>query len=75
MGADVKIGERRCFRITAPAITYQEIVTRNFPEGVGEVDVVAIYEVRDDKIVRAWFKLYEPQLGRWCGAARAGRIA
>ena len=40
----------------------QEIVTRNFPDGVGEVDVVAIYEVRDGKIVRAWFKLGEPRL-------------
>ena len=40
----------------------QEIVTRNFPDGVGEVDVVAIYEVRDGKIIRAWFKLGEPRL-------------
>ena len=40
----------------------QEIVTRNFPDGVGEVDVVAIYEVRDGQIVRAWFKLGEPRL-------------
>lgn len=28
----------------------QEVVTRNFPEGRGEVDVVAIYEVIDGKI-------------------------
>ena len=28
----------------------QEVVTRNFPEGLGEVDVVAIYEVIDGKI-------------------------
>ncbi len=41
----------------------QEIVTRNFPEGVGEVDVVAIYEVRGEKIVKAWFKLGAPRLG------------
>ena len=39
-----------------------EIVTRNFPDGVGEVDVVAIYEVRGDKIVRAWFKQGAPRL-------------
>lgn len=38
-----------------------ETVTRNFPDFVGEVDVVAIYEVRDAKIVRAWFKLGEPR--------------
>ena len=41
----------------------QEIVTRNFADGVGEVDVVAIYEVRDDKIIRAWFKLGAPWPG------------
>ena len=40
----------------------QEIVTRNFPDGIGEVDVVAIYEVRGSKIVRAWFKLGAPRL-------------
>lgn len=28
----------------------QEVVTRNFPEGIGEVDLVAIYEVIDGKI-------------------------
>lgn len=31
----------------------QEVVTRNFPEGVGTVDVVAIYEVTDGKIQSA----------------------
>ena len=31
----------------------QEVVTRNFPEGLGEVDVVAIYEVIDGKIASA----------------------
>jgi len=35
----------------------QEVVTRNFPEGPGEVDVVAIYEVEAGKIAKAWFKL------------------
>ncbi len=34
----------------------QQVVTRTFPEGPGEVDVVAIYEVAGDKIVRAWVK-------------------
>jgi hypothetical protein len=33
-----------------------ETVTRSFPEGSGEVDVVAIYQVNDGKIVKAWFK-------------------
>ncbi len=39
-----------------------ECVTRNFPEGVGEVDVVAIYEVADGLITRAWFLTGEPRL-------------
>jgi GNAT superfamily N-acetyltransferase len=34
----------------------QEVVTRTFPDGPGEVDVIAIYEVDGDKITRAWFK-------------------
>jgi hypothetical protein len=31
----------------------REIVTRNFPEGRGKVDVIAIYEVEAGKITRA----------------------
>jgi len=32
-----------------------ECVTRNFPEGIGFLDVVAIYEVTDKTISKAWF--------------------
>ena len=39
-----------------------ERVTRNFPEGIGELDVVAIYEFRDDKIARAWFLMGTSEL-------------
>ena len=39
-----------------------EIVTRTFPDGPGEVDVVAIYEVTDGKITKAWFKMGEPRV-------------
>jgi putative hydrolase of HD superfamily len=39
-----------------------ERVTRNFPEGRGVVEVIAIYEVADGLIVRAWFRIGEPQL-------------
>jgi hypothetical protein len=39
----------------------QEIVTRSFPEGQGEVDVIAIYEVDGGKIVKAWFKIGTPR--------------
>jgi hypothetical protein len=40
----------------------QERVTRTFPEGPGEIDVLAIYEVTDGKIAKAWFKMGTPQL-------------
>lgn len=40
----------------------REVVTRRFPEGPGEVDVLAIYEVEAGRIARAWFKLGAPRL-------------
>jgi hypothetical protein len=40
----------------------QEVVTRTFPEGTGRIDVIAIYEVQDDKIANAWFILGSPVL-------------
>ncbi len=40
----------------------QEVVTRTFPEGPGEVDVIAIYEVAGGKITKAWFKMGKPRL-------------
>lgn len=39
-----------------------ETVTRNFPEGVGEIDVVCLYEVAGGKIAAAWFKMGERRL-------------
>lgn len=39
-----------------------ETVTRDFPEGPGAVDVIAIYEVADGKIAKAWFKMGEKRL-------------
>lgn len=39
-----------------------EMVTRNFPEGVGEVEVVAIYEVAAGRIAKAWFRMGKPRL-------------
>ncbi len=39
-----------------------EIVTRNFPDGKGEVEVICLYEVSDGKIAKAWFKLGERTL-------------
>jgi hypothetical protein len=42
----------------------QETVTRTFPDGPGEVDVLAIYEIEGGRIANAWFKLGEPRLHR-----------
>jgi len=33
----------------------QERVTRTFPEGVGTVELIATYEVKDGRIIHAWF--------------------
>ena len=50
-------------RITvANMVVDQETVTRTFPDGTGEVDVVAIYEVEGGRIANAWFKMGPPQL-------------
>jgi hypothetical protein len=44
-----------------------EQVTRTFPEGPGKLELVAIYEVRNGKIARAWFipgtRTLEPKPG------------
>ncbi|HVZ29006.1 MAG TPA: nuclear transport factor 2 family protein [Asticcacaulis sp.] len=40
----------------------RECVVRNFPEGVGEIDVLAIYEIDGERIARAWFLSGEPRL-------------
>ena len=39
-----------------------ETVTRNFPAGKGEVEVVCSYEVENGKIAKAWFKMSERRL-------------
>jgi hypothetical protein len=39
-----------------------EAVTRNFPEGKGEVDVACIYEVENGRIAKVWFKIGEPRI-------------
>jgi ribosomal protein S18 acetylase RimI-like enzyme len=50
-------------RITVGNIVVdQEIVTRTFPDGPGEIDVLAIYEIERGKIAKAWFKMGTPRL-------------
>ena len=39
-----------------------ERVTRTFPEGTGHLEMVAMYEVDQGRIVRAWFKFGPRQL-------------
>lgn len=46
----------------ANVVVDQETVTRTFPDGPGEVDVLAIYEVENGKIAKAWFKMGPPRL-------------
>ncbi|MGX4641581.1 nuclear transport factor 2 family protein [Massilia sp. SYSU DXS3249] len=36
-------------------VTDVEVVTRNFPEGLGTVEMLCVYEVADGRIVRASF--------------------
>lgn len=40
----------------------REVVTRTFPEGPGQVDVIAIYELAGGQIARAWFVTGESKL-------------
>lgn len=40
----------------------REVVTRNFPEGRGEIDVIALYEIEAGRIAKAWFKAGPPRL-------------
>jgi putative hydrolase of HD superfamily len=43
-------------------VTDVEVVTRNFPEGLGAVDMLCIYEVVDGRIARASFATGLPTL-------------
>ncbi|PJZ83578.1 steroid delta-isomerase [Leptospira harrisiae] len=42
-------------------IVDHELVTRNFPEGKGTIEVLAIYEILNQKICNAWFLIGEPK--------------
>ena len=45
----------------AGLVVDEEVVTRTFPDGPGEVDVIAIYEVEAGRIARAWFRQGRPR--------------
>jgi hypothetical protein len=40
-----------------------ELVTRTFPEGTGTLEMVAMYQVENDKIIKAWFVFGAKTLG------------
>ena len=48
--------------VVGDVVVDHETVSRTFPEGPGEVDVICIYEVRDGRIAKAWFKSGPPRL-------------
>lgn len=50
--------------VVGNSVVNQERVTRTFPEGTGEVDAIAIYEVAGNKIAKAWFVLGKPVLNK-----------
>ena len=41
--------------VIANRVTDCEEVTRTFPEGAGRIELLALYEVQDGRIVKAWF--------------------
>lgn len=47
-----------------PFVIDHERVTRNLPEGVGEVEMLCVYEVCEGVIVKASFALADPVLRR-----------
>jgi putative hydrolase of HD superfamily len=48
--------------VVGNVVVDHEVMTRTFADGPGEIDVVAIYEVRDGKIATARFKMGTPRL-------------
>lgn len=50
-------GERIKRMALGSMVIDQEVVTRNFPQGRGTMNVIAIYEVEQGKITKAWFKI------------------
>lgn len=50
-------------QVLGDKVVDRERVTRNFPQGRGEIEVVAIYEVLGGLITRAWFISSEPRFG------------
>jgi putative hydrolase of HD superfamily len=48
--------------VVGSMVVDHERVTRSFPEGTGTIEVIAIYEVQNDRIAKAWFRMGQPVL-------------
>lgn len=49
-------------RVIGNFVIDQEAVTRNFPEGKGQFDVSATYEIVGSKIQRIWYLMGTPRI-------------
>ena len=48
--------------VVGNTVTDAELITRNFPEGVGTLEMLCVYEIVDGRIQRASFALGEKKL-------------
>ena len=48
--------------VMANVVVDYELITRNFPEGVGTVEMICVYEVADERIRKASFALGETRM-------------
>ncbi len=55
-------GELKSRIVVGDHVIDHETVTRTFPDGVGTLDVVAIYQIGDMKISNAWFIFGKAQI-------------
>lgn len=61
--AEPDLSARLVSRLTMENIVIDhEVVTRNFPEGVGTVEMVCVYEIADGRIQKASFAVGTPRL-------------
>lgn len=58
------LGNLRSRIAVGNVVVDHETVQRTFPDGPGELDVIAIYEVEKGKISKAWFKQGQPRLAQ-----------
>jgi hypothetical protein len=52
-----------------------ELIERTFPEGVGSIEMLCVYEVVDGRILRATFATGEKKLFAECSTGRPDSVA